>query len=141
VAQLCFGSVLPFFIIVCCNIIIVITVWKSSGAKLTSQKSVGLDREKETRYMTKMLISVSAAYILMTMPLRIYDLSMGLLQKLHLYDLNDPYSKLLYVAQLKMLGVLWYFNFAINFYMYLLGGGKKYRAEVVALFRGGEKCR
>ncbi|XP_064645116.1 uncharacterized protein LOC135498658 [Lineus longissimus] len=129
---LIFGTFLPFAIIVFCNIWIIYTLHAASrksvamGVGQDGQKS----REKEARYLTKMLIIVCFAYVVTSIPYRLHDLLMGVPSISAHYDLSDPYWRLRYSAQNYILHHLWEWNYAVNFYLYCIGGGKRYRQDV-----------
>ncbi|XP_064642987.1 growth hormone secretagogue receptor type 1-like [Lineus longissimus] len=73
--QLAIGTIAPFCIIVFCNLWIIYVLRKA--AKETGKMGVNKDgqktREKETAYLTRMLILVSIAYVVTSIPFRLYD--------------------------------------------------------------------
>jgi hypothetical protein len=90
-------------------------------------------REKETTYLTRMLILVSIAYVITSIPFRIYDVIIGIPEVKDIYAQNmkkDEYWSLRYYCQHFVLLNIWEMNFGINFYLYCIGGGKKFRNDV-----------
>ncbi|XP_064637214.1 delta-type opioid receptor-like [Lineus longissimus] len=137
VYNLAFGTVIPFIVIVFCNVWIIIVLRKASeksgvmGVNEKTQKT----REKETTHLTRMLILVSIAYVVTSIPYRLYDIIIALPGIKSQYDMKDEYWKLRYNCQFLIIGEFWDVNYGINFYLYCLGGGKKYRDGVKEIFR------
>jgi preprotein translocase subunit SecG len=131
-SQLAFGTVLPFFIIVVCNVWIIIVLRSASkesrkmGVSEAGQKA----REKETAYLTRMLILVSVVYILMSIPYRLYDVLIALPEVKDNYSMKDEYDNLRYYTENFIMLQFWNINYGINFYIYCIGGGRKYRNDV-----------
>jgi hypothetical protein len=48
-----------------------------------------------------------------------------------IYNMEDTYWNLRYQVQVFAVVDLWMYNYAINFYLYCLGGGAKYRKDAV----------
>jgi hypothetical protein len=130
--QLVIGTILPFIIIVFSNLWIFKMVHKASkergkmGVSEQSQKTL----EKETSHLTRMLILVSIAYVLTSIPYRLLDVILGIPQVQAAYNMEDEYWSLRYYCQYYVIEDIWMMNFAINFYLYCIGGGKKYRNDV-----------
>jgi hypothetical protein len=131
-AQLAVGTILPFVIIVVCNLWIFIVLRNASknrdkmGVSKEDQKS----RAKETTYLTKMLILVSIAYVLTSIPYRLYEVILGIPEVTAAYNMKEEYWSLRINSTHFILLTIWDMNYAINFYMYCIGGGKKYRNDV-----------
>jgi hypothetical protein len=140
---LLFGTFIPFGIIVFCNLWIIYTLHGASKQRLAmgvgqnGQKTI----EKETKYLTKMLIIVCIAYVVTSIPYRLHDLLLGVPSISSHYDLNDPYWRLRYSAQNYILHHVWEWNYAVNFYLYCIGGGKKYRQDVKNILGRLAFCR
>ncbi|XP_064620337.1 uncharacterized protein LOC135483397 [Lineus longissimus] len=128
------GTLLPLSIIVVCNIWIIFTL-KSSNIKMADQKGGHRSREKDTTYITRMLIIVCFAYVMTSMP---YRLSLTLIDGIQalrqLYDMNLTYWKVRYAALAWITSNLWHLNYAINFYLYCVAGGARYRNDVKRFF-------
>ena len=141
--HLIFGTLIPFLIIVSCNIGIIITLRHAS--KQRSQ--MGVDKrkqkaqEKEKSHLTRMLILVCFAYVVLSIPARMYDLVMTIPQIQEVYDMSQNYWNTRYMCQYFLIFHFWEWNYGINFYLYIIGGGKKYRTDVHNLIRGiGQFC-
>ena len=136
--QLACGTLIPFCIIVVSNIWIIITVRKANEErkKMEVIKEEGKKkREKDTKYLSRMLILVCIAYVTSSIPYRMYDALMNLPELMSLYDFTKVYWILRYQIEYWWLLVLWHQNYSINFFLYCIGGGRKYRNDVKALFR------
>ncbi|XP_064619610.1 uncharacterized protein LOC135483041 [Lineus longissimus] len=126
--QLVVGTILPFFIIFTCNILIIITLKQASKARQrleTNQKNV----ELKSQHLTRMLLFVSFAYVITTLPYRLYHLTMKIPVVANLYDLRVLYWRKQYVISVWSLIIVWMFNYSLNFYLYCIGGGRKYRDD------------
>ncbi|XP_064627969.1 growth hormone secretagogue receptor type 1-like [Lineus longissimus] len=133
--QLIFGAFLPFVIILCCNVIIIITVKLASKKrlKMDSVQGQGVDQRnrKQTEHLTRIGVFVSAAYVLTTMPFRLYNVivtipAVG-------YDLSDDYWFFRFGAENEFLFVIYSCNHACNFYLYCVAGGRRYRTDTVKI--------
>ncbi|XP_064636595.1 cysteinyl leukotriene receptor 1-like [Lineus longissimus] len=134
--HLTFGSIAPFAIIIVCNIWIIVTLRAASkDRKAMVAKKVAISQEKDTRHLTRMLLFVCAAYIMTSLPYRMHDLVLTIPVLREMYDLTERYWYLRYTTQYYVLLAVWHWNYGINFYLYCIGGGKKYRADVLRLFR------
>ena len=87
-------------------------------------------RKRETSYLTRMLLLVSVAYVVTSIPLRAYDVVIGIPEVNEIYDMKDEYWVMRYYCQYFIIEDIWEINFAINFYLYCVGGGKKFRNDV-----------
>ncbi|XP_064635362.1 proteinase-activated receptor 2-like [Lineus longissimus] len=114
------GTVLPFSVLVVCNITIIIGV--SRAARKRRKIKSGKDKKINETNLTAMLFMTSFAYFVCSCPKRIN-------QAVFVYDLNDPYWRAMYWLQFWVCNEIWHINFAINFYVYFLGGGKKFRRD------------
>jgi hypothetical protein len=126
-----FGTFLPFAVISICNLIIIVTVKQATKKrlKLEQTQSSKHRHERETAYLTRMLISISAAYIMTSLPLRIHYFVMDIPEVASMYDFSNPYWNLRYLLENAILGTLWFTNHAINFYLYIVAGGSKFRND------------
>jgi hypothetical protein len=124
------GTVLPFLVIFGSNIMIILSVRQASRRRLTLGSITAGDKlEKETQYLTRMLMFVSFAYVIITLPYRMYHLVMKIPQIAKLYDMTKVYWRMRYVIQGWAISNVWIFNYAVNFYLYCVGGGQKYRKD------------
>jgi preprotein translocase subunit SecG len=130
--QLVIGTVFPFCIIVFCNVWIIIVLRSASkaGDQMGVSKEGQKTRAKETSHLTRMLILVSIAYVVTSIPYRLYDVIIGVEEIIIHYKLQEEYWMLRYYSQDYILAQIWIMNYAINFYLYCIGGGKKYRNDV-----------
>jgi UDP-N-acetylmuramyl pentapeptide phosphotransferase/UDP-N-acetylglucosamine-1-phosphate transferase len=130
--QMAIGTILPFVIIVFCNIWIIIVLRNAS--KKTGKMGVSEEgqktREKETAHLTRMLILVSIAYVTTSVPLRMYEIIFALPEVKGHYRMKEEYWQLRFYCLHLIISEFWDVNYGINFYLYCLGGGKKYRYDV-----------
>ena len=133
-ALLVFGTIIPFTIILASNLVIIVTVKKASMErfKLSGRKKT----DAKDAHMTRMLIFVSVAYVITSLPHRLYILILDIPEVSNLYRMEETYWNLRYNVQLWATFNLWLFGFAINFYLYCLGGGAKYRKDTKAVVLG-----
>jgi hypothetical protein len=131
-----FGTLIPFVVIVFCNIWIIVTLRqaKIKRDKMVDEKTK-TTQGKETRHLTRMLIVVCVVYVFTSIPFRVYDLFLLIPKLQEMYDMKEKYWQLRYLFQYWFLVHFWDWNYAINFYLYCIGGGRKYRAGVIVLFR------
>jgi hypothetical protein len=130
-----FGTVIPLTIIILCNVWIVATLQMAS--KKRKEITAG-SRESETRYLTRMLIIVCVAYVILSLPWRMYDLIISIPHIFEMYDFKQEYWRLRYDLQYVAFVNVWYVNHAVNFYLYVIGGGRKYRRDIAVLL---SRCR
>jgi hypothetical protein len=83
-----------------------------------------------------MLLMVSAAYVVTSLPYRLYAFVIDMPGVATYYDLSDPYWNVRYTLEIWLVYDIWCCNYAVNFYLYCLGGGKRYREDIKALFKG-----
>ncbi|XP_064622888.1 uncharacterized protein LOC135485084 isoform X2 [Lineus longissimus] len=136
--QLGFGTFIPFSVIIFSNMWIVITVHEANKEREvmeTSQSQGKKKRNKDTKYLTRMLILVSIAYVALSMPYRLYDAILNLPALKKFYNMRDIYWILRYGVEYCTINEVWYLNFGINFYLYCIGGGRKYRKDVKTVLR------
>jgi hypothetical protein len=129
------STIVPFVIIVVCNFWIIVSLGRASakrGEMITGNNA--RSREKDERYLTRMLIVVCVAYIIISTPYRMYGIVMGLPGIRQVYNLDIPYWRIRYDLQYIILLYIFCNNHAVNFYLYAIGGGKKYRRDIKKLF-------
>ncbi|XP_064640810.1 proteinase-activated receptor 1-like isoform X2 [Lineus longissimus] len=135
--QVVVGTVFPFLIILTCNVVIIVTL--NRAVKERNQLESGKNSEKfkrDTNHLTKMLLFVSFAYVLITLPYRMYHLVIKIPEVALLFgDLRDTFARFNYVVQAWSLLNFWSFNFAVNFYLYCIGGGQRYRKDAKDVLR------
>ncbi|XP_064622981.1 FMRFamide receptor-like [Lineus longissimus] len=137
--QLVFGTLLPFFVILTMNLWIIYTV-KQAAAKqrhLTSATKTSGDekRKQEMSHLTRMLILVSAGYVVCSIPMRIDEVVMDLDIIKEIYIEGDVYWNIRSLTIYVILSDLWLMNFAVNFYLYCIGG-KKFRKDALMILKG-----
>jgi hypothetical protein len=144
---LIFGTFLPFAVISICNIIIIVTVKQAAKNRLNlgqTQKTTDIrektnntkhHHERTTAHLTRMLISISAAYVVTALPLRIHYFVMDIPEVASMYDLSTSYWTLRYILENAILAHLWFWNHAINFYLYIVAGGRKFRNDTKQVLR------
>jgi hypothetical protein len=136
--QLVFGTLVPFIIILAMNVWIIFTV-KRAAAKQRDLASVTTadgdqKRKKETSHLTRMLILVSAGYVICSIPMRIYEVIMDLPAMKEVYNFDEVYWFIRYLVIYVILSDLWLMNFAVNFYLYCIGG-KKFRNDALMILK------
>jgi hypothetical protein len=129
--ELIMGAVLPFSLIAGGNAAIIISVRRAanqrkemSAADMTSQKS-----RLQERSITKMLLFVSFAFLICQFPYRVYHTMFEIPGVMTMYDKNSYYWNTRSLLQKIVFTELFMASFAINFYLYFLGGGQKFRQD------------
>jgi hypothetical protein len=64
-----------------------------------------------------------------------YDAVMNLPALKDIYNMNDMYWILRYGVEYWSILEVWYQNYSVNFYLYCIGGGRKYRNDVKSVVR------
>ena len=123
--QLLFGAVIPTTTIAVSNIGIAFTVRRASQNRAKMSASHSKEGDKKENQLTAMLAVVSVVYLVTTTPHKLYitlsQLSAwNLLEKL---NINTQFLTIYLVYD------LWMCNYAVNFYLYCLAGGKGYRKD------------
>ncbi|XP_064619614.1 uncharacterized protein LOC135483044 [Lineus longissimus] len=123
------GTILPFSIIATCNIIILIGVQRAAVRRKQMKSSTADDNEKKLKdtNLTAMLLMTSLAYLLCSCPKRIYE-------SVAVVDLSNPYWTARYWLGYWVVVEIWTLNFAVNFYVYFLKGGRKFRQDATKFF-------
>ena len=119
---------IPFPIILIGNILIIYGIRKAARnrSKITDGTAGTTTKEK---HLTRVLILLSMAFVILCLPLGIYEVLMSIPEVSAIYDLSDPYWKLRVSITYLALSELSSFNHVINFFLYVLGGGKKFRDD------------
>jgi hypothetical protein len=127
------GAVIPFVIIVGCNVGIITTI-RSAAEK---RGEMGQDEkgkkttERETRYLTRMLVIVCLAYAMLSLPYRLYDFFLMIPAIGDQYKTDTSrYWQFRHLFEAWLLSHIWDWNYGVNFYLYCIGGGKRYRSQV-----------
>jgi hypothetical protein len=108
---------------------------RSRATLSLAQESAAASAERNKSYMAKMLIFVSMAYLATSVPYRLFIMVLLIPQVAQVFDFREPCDFLLYNVIIVSFFILWLLNFSLNFYMYCLGGGRKYRKEIKDLFQ------
>jgi hypothetical protein len=139
--NLAIGTVIPLTVIITSNILIIASVKRSaiSRSKMAAQSDTEKGRTDE-RQLTRMLILVSIAYVIFSVPIRTYEIILTIPEIVSTYNMNDPYWRLRYNVQFWLLAEMHHMNYAVNFYLYILGGGGKYRRNVKEVFKSCRRC-
>jgi hypothetical protein len=132
--QLLVGTIIPFIVIVFANVWIIITVHRASSQlkNLATSDKNEKKRKQETHHLTRMLILVSAFYVICSIPYRAYEIAIDIPAVKKIYDFNDGYWFIRYRTEYIGLLILWHLNYAVNFYLYCIGG-KKFRKDAQRL--------
>jgi preprotein translocase subunit SecG len=142
--QVLVGTVCPFVIIFASNVIIIVTLHKANRerAMMDSRQSTEETKsQKETRFLTRMLIFVSVAYVLTSLPYRMYHFVVRIPEVAAMFhNMATVYWRLRYIVGAYCFFLIWLFNYAINFYLYCIGGGKRYRDDTRDVMRNVCKC-
>jgi hypothetical protein len=135
-----FGTVIPSSVIFGCNCLIILTVKKAATQRAKMKLGQEEKREKDLQNLTVMLLFVSIAYIITTLPYRIYDPIMEIPEISAMYDMTQMYWRLRISIGMFAVANLWFCNYAVNFYLYCIGGGKRYRNDTKEVIGQLLKC-
>ncbi|XP_064624468.1 galanin receptor type 2-like [Lineus longissimus] len=133
--QMLAGTILPFVIISTSNVFIIVTIHHASQERSKMEYGDNEKRGRETVYLTRMLIFISLAYIILSVPYRWYTLGTKIPSISKLYNMSRVSSRKQFMMGALSASILWSFNYAINFFLYCVGGGAKYRRETVFILR------
>jgi hypothetical protein len=114
------GTIVPFSIVIVSNTVIIVNIHRAASARKKMQSNP--ERKSKEANLTAVLLLTSLSYLVCSLPLRFYETLVH-------YDLSDPYWAARYSFQWWICGEIWHINFAINFYIYFLGGGGKFRKD------------
>ncbi|XP_064642690.1 thyrotropin-releasing hormone receptor-like isoform X3 [Lineus longissimus] len=106
-----------------------VSVKSASEKRAKMSEGQGQGNRKEEQHLTRMLIFVSCAYVVSSLPFRLYILLIDIPEIGWIYNMDDTYWNLRYAVQGFFVFDVWLFNYAINFYLYCIGGGVKYRRD------------
>jgi hypothetical protein len=127
------GSGIPFIIICTANILILKQLKQAASERIRMTQGV-LNTDSDGRYLNRMLILVSVVFIVCTLPVAVPELLWEIPSFQMRYDTRYRYWMLRIHLESWCLIALIDCNHAINFYLYVLGGGKNYRKSVKQLF-------
>ncbi|XP_064651729.1 thyrotropin-releasing hormone receptor-like [Lineus longissimus] len=129
--ELVMGAILPFSLIAIGNAAIIISVRRAANRRaemsktdMTSQKS-----RLQERSITRMLLFVSFAFLICQFPYRVSGILFEIPGVMTMYDMNSHYWKTRSLLQKIVFTELFMASFAVNFYLYFLGGGEKFRQD------------
>jgi preprotein translocase subunit SecG len=100
-SQMIFGTVVPFVLILGCNIIIIVTVKEASKerAQMSSAMGQGQEKRKEEQHLTRMLVFVSIAYVVTSIPYRLFAVFLEIPSVQEMYNMDDVYWNLRYQVE------------------------------------------
>lgn len=129
--DLCLASLIPFLILICLNLAIVITLRRTASSRhaLTADSSHSSSSKQRDAQLTAMLISVSIMFVVLTAPLFMFRTYFNFVP----HD-GDIWSEAIYYLGHHICHKLWYCNNAVNFYLYCITG-KKFRDDLLSLCR------
>ena len=132
--QLAVATLLPFTLIISSNVIIIVTVREASKKRADlARRTVST----ETANLSRMTVAVSAAFLVTSAPYRLFTMSLQIPEVLAVFEnFEKTCSFMLYSVFTCSLYTLYLMNFCLNFFMYYLGGGRKYRNDLKELFAG-----
>jgi hypothetical protein len=84
---------------------------------------------KDSQNLTAMLLFVSIAYLVTTLPYRVITPIIHIPEIAAIYDMTRLYWRLRLLFGVLATANLWFCNNAVNFYLYCIGGGKRYRND------------
>jgi neuromedin U receptor 2 len=128
--NLLLGFLVPFLIILVSNNVILVVVKRASSGRNQLNKKAN-ENTKEDQHLTRMLIFISVAYIILCSPYSIYEIVFSTPEVTAAYDISDIYWLLRRELIHWSMSLLTSTNSAINFYLYILGGGKKFRSDAL----------
>ncbi|XP_064644611.1 galanin receptor 2b-like [Lineus longissimus] len=125
--------VIPFIIILISNIIIIYGVRRAATNR--SKMADGTGNNAKENHLTKMLILISVAYVILCLPYGISEVVLKRPEVAATYDLSSTYWRLRLLVVTFALSQISALNHVVNFYLYILGGGKHYRDDVKQVFK------
>ncbi|XP_064649734.1 mu-type opioid receptor-like [Lineus longissimus] len=130
--EVIFATILPFTVVFVSNILIALEL--KLAAKRRTGMTDGAKSGKEVQ-LTRMLMLISAAFVICISPLAVYDLLQASPYINAMYDMRNPYWALRFYLENWYMVQFNNLNHACNFYIYVLGGGKNHRNDVKNIFR------
>jgi preprotein translocase subunit SecG len=127
------AAVVPFVIILISNIFIIYGVRRAAASR--NKMADGTGSQSKENHLTRMLILISVAYIILCLPYGVSEVVLSLPEVAAVYDLRYPYWRMRIILINMALSEISAANHVVNFYLYILGGGKHYRDDVKHLFR------
>jgi hypothetical protein len=126
----------PVFVIMCCNAVIIgkLIMSQIERKRQLSEGSGGGKADKQLTSMTSMLVTISIAFIILTLPSAIFFLVEGGKTYYSVKDIAILYLK--YTST----SILTYSNSAINFFLYCLSGSQ-FRSAVFSMYKECFFCR
>jgi neuromedin U receptor 2 len=126
--------VLPVTLILTSNFIIIFSMRRAArGRSKMAAEGEGESRRASSaeKQLTQMTILVSVAYVSFTLPVRVFDAATN---NIKIQQLSPYMQHLIYFAYI-FFGEVFHLNFAVNFYLYILGGGKRFRKDAIDVYR------
>jgi hypothetical protein len=127
--QLVFGSIVPSLLIIVSNIGIILAVRQASRRRAKMGVEQGKEKRDRVNQLTSILIVVSAAYLITTLPLRLFYAMLKIPEVGGMYNMKVAYWNVLHNIFAHLFNDIWMCNHAVNFYLYCLAGGKGYRKD------------
>ena len=125
--------VLPFITITISNILIIYGIRRAANKR---QEIARVKSSSKEAHLTRMLVLVSVVFIILCLPDGVLRLIMTIPDVIKHYD----YTQLYWRTRHRLIGYTMYdlalFNNAVNFYLYVLGGGRTFREDVKKAFTG-----
>ncbi|XP_064648465.1 galanin receptor 2a-like [Lineus longissimus] len=116
------GAVGPFAFLLYLNAKIISSVRSKEGPNRILGGSG--KEEKESTILTRMLLLVSFMFIILNLPFRLYR-NLFLVINFGTHNARFVFDVVLNILSL---------NYGINFFLYILGGGKRFRSDIRGLF-------
>lgn len=135
------GAGLPFCVIFVSNVTIIATLRKVASARAALRTNSKDKGGQEELHLTVMLIFVSAAYIVMTLPYRLYTPVFEIPAIKMMYDMTDTFWYLRYYVGAMVVAALFICNYGSNFYLYVIGGGSRFRNDTKEVLFAMLKCK
>jgi hypothetical protein len=125
VYHLTVNGVLPFSVILICNVLILISVKRAASDRRKMAKD---ENESGNTHITRMLVLVSIAFVILCSPYLIFEVLVTIPDVTSEYNFANIYWLLRFNVIFWTMGAFAESNHAINFYLYVLGG-KKFRND------------
>jgi hypothetical protein len=124
-------SLVPFGIILGSNIAILVKM----NAAVKERARLQHTMEKNESSRTKMLLLISFAFLILVAPLRVIYLVSISIRRVSTTPVTEAKLDLAIVIGFQLL----FLNNSVNFYLYILGGGKKFKSDLKSLCTCGQK--
>ena len=121
----------PFVIILASNIAIIVKMRNAAKQRRTLVQQISSSKEKADRAVTRMLLVVSFAVLVLMTPIRIRHILAHAVPYLTSTPVSAAKTGLAEVLTLH----LYLLNNALNFYLYVLGGGKRFKSDLRGIFK------